>query len=65
MEVGSNRTRSLAIAFRQTKERVVAAPYNRATNASYTLADGKTCWPRITRTLPAAPSATNSPSLPI
>lgn len=42
MEVGSNRTRSLAIAFRQTKERVAAAPYNRATNASYTLADGKT-----------------------
>lgn len=42
MEVGANRTRSLAIAFRQTKERVAAAPYNRATNASYLLADGKT-----------------------
>lgn len=42
MEVGSNRTRSLATAFRQTKERVAAAPYNRATNASYTYADGKT-----------------------
>ena len=42
MEVGANRTRSLAMAFRQTKERVAAAPYNRATNASYTLADGKT-----------------------
>ena len=42
MEVGANRARSLAIAFRQTKERVAAAPYNRATNSNYTLADGKT-----------------------
>lgn len=42
MEVGSNRARSLAIAFRQTKERVAAATYNRATNSNYTMADGKT-----------------------
>lgn len=42
MEVSSSRAPNNARAFRQTKERVAAAVYNRATNASYTYADGKT-----------------------
>jgi Mu-like prophage major head subunit gpT len=40
MEVSSSRAPSLARGFRQTKERVGANIYNRATNASYTGGDG-------------------------
>jgi hypothetical protein len=42
MEVSSNRARSNARSFRQTKERIAAANFNRATNTSYLWADGKT-----------------------
>lgn len=41
MEVSKTRAASLARAFRQTKERVVANIFNRAFNSSYTGADGK------------------------
>lgn len=42
MEVSNARAPANARAFRQTKERVCAAIYNRATNSSYLYADGKT-----------------------
>ncbi len=42
MEVSTGRARNNARAFRQTKERVSAAVFNRATNGSYLWADGKT-----------------------